>query len=184
MGNSVLKTDIVEVAEGTDSFRIIRCPDNRPAQKIYERFIAEVIDTTLIIILFYPSQIVSRSIVNTLINFIFNNRFDYFNQVNITTFFLTYFIVKSFYYYILYRQKCTTLGKKFYRLRVYRVNTQEPIGIIRIIIREIFGKTLTFLFFPFSFLWYLYDSKSRLPHDLCAGTMVVEELEEHNGLDY
>ena len=70
-------------------------------------------------------------------------------------FMLTFMFAKSIYYYFLYRHKCTTLGKNFH-FRVYRTNTQEPIGIIRIIIREFIGAANNIFT---SLAWYLFDDK-------------------------
>ena len=184
MGNGALKTDIIEVEEGTDSFTIVRCPDNRPANNILKRFFAELIDVGIICLVFYPIQILVISIAGKLAT-----TFDFYQYIssdglNLTIFIATFMSVKCFYYYVLYRQKCSTLGKKFFHFRVYRTNTQEPIGIIRIFLREIIGKLFSFLIFPITLGWYLYDKKARLPHDFLGGTMVVEELEEHNGIDY
>lgn len=184
MGNSALKTDIIEVEEGTDTFRIIRSPDNRPATSILKRFIAEIIDSIIVLFLFFPIQLVSINVGKLLIDSLFQIEPMSMDNINLIIFFSSFYFTKSAYYYVLYRQKCTTLGKKFFHFRVYRTNTQEPIGIIRIFIREILGKSLTLIFLPISFIWYLFDGKSRFPHDLLAGTMAVEELEEHNGIDY
>ena len=184
MGNSALKTEIIEIEEGTDSFRIVRCPDNRPAQDILKRFSAEVIDCLIIGLIFFFSQILTLGFARLFVSPYINEKIISGDVLNLIIFASTYFFVKSSYYYVLYRQKCTTLGKKFFHFRIYRTNTQEPIGIIRIIIREFIGKNITLIFFPLSFLWYLIDSKSRLPHDIISGTMAVEELKEHNGIDY
>ena len=184
MGNGALKTDIIEVEEGTDSFTIVRCPDNRPAKFIFKRFISEIIDYLIVSLLFFPLQIITVNISSTIINWnpkTFGNKAD---VINLGIFLLTFIFTKSIYYYFLYRHKCTTLGKKFFHFRVYRTNTQEPIGIIRIIIREFIGKLLTLIFLPLSLAWYLFDDKARFPHDFLGGTMVVEELKEHNGIEY
>ena len=184
MGNSAIKTDIIEVEEGTDSFKIVRCPDGRPASDILKRLIAEFIDFIIISVIFLPSQAVTLSFARIFFettNFIPEQFSDIFEA---TIFFITYSLVKGSYYYFLYRQKCTTLGKKFFHFRVYRTNTQEPIGILRILLREYIGKTISFIIFPFSIIWYFFDNKSRFPHDFLGGTMVVEELKEHNGIDY
>jgi len=184
MGNSALETQIIQVEEGTDTFRIIRSPDNRPAQSIMKRFLAELIDHFIIGAIFFIAQIITLNINYIILSKLNLNNSQVTDQINLFIFAFTYFFSKSIYYYILYRQKCTTFGKKFFHYRVYRNNTQEPIGIIRIIIREFFGKSVTLLFFPLSFLWYLLDSKNRLPHDFMSGTMLVEELKEHNGIDH
>lgn len=184
MGNSLLKTDIIEVEEGTDSFRIIRCPDNRPANYIFKRFIAEIIDHLIIAVLFFPAQLMSIGIIDYLIKIKINYVDLNLDVIHFVIFSLTFLAVKSFYYYVLYRQKCTTLGKKLFHFRVYRANTQEPIGIIRIIFREVIGKFITILFLPLSLAIYIFDTKARFPHDYFGGTMVVEELEEHDGIDY
>jgi len=184
VGNGALKTDIIEVEEGTDSFTIVRSPDNRPAKFIFKRFISEIIDYLIVSLLFFPLQIITVNISSTIINWnpkIFGNKED---VINLGIFLLTFIFTKSIYYYFLYRHKCTTLGKKFFHFRVYRTNTQEPIGIIRIIIREFIGKLLTLIFLPLSLAWYLFDDKARFPHDFLGGTMVVEELKEHNGIEY
>lgn len=184
MGNSALKTEIIEIEEGTDTFRIVRCPDNRPADDILKRFAAELIDGAIIGFFFFITQLFTITLCGKIFHFFNINKFMSIDKIYLITFSATYLFVKCSYYYILYRQKCTTFGKKFFHFRVYRTNTQEPIGILRILIREVFGKAITIIFLPISFLWYLLDSKSRLPHDLLSGTMTVEELKEHNGIDY
>ena len=184
MGNSALKTEIIEVEEGTDSFKIVRCPDNRPATDILKRVVAEIIDMAIIFLIFFPFQFVAINICEVFLENYSKIKILNTNNLNLIIFLSTFYVIKSGYYYILYRQKCSTLGKKFFNFRIYRLNTQEPIGIIRIIFREIIGKNITLLFLPFSLAWYLYDTKSRFPHDLIAGTMAVEELKEHNGIDY
>lgn len=184
MGNSALKTEIIEIEEGTDTFKIVRCPDNRPAQDILKRFAAEIIDGIIINFLFIISQFVTLSVFEKIVTTIDKQQFIEINKANLIIFIMTYIFVKCSYYYVLYRQKCTTLGKKLFHFRIYRTNTQEPIGILRIFLREVIGKLITLIIFPISFIWYLFDTKSRLPHDLIAGTIAVEELKEHNGIEY
>jgi len=184
VGNSALKTEIIEIEEGTNTFRIVRSPDNRPVEDLMKRFAAEVIDGIIINTAFIFIQIIVLSVSEKIIETFDKNQFINLDKANITIFMMTYLVVKCSYYYVLYRQKCTTFGKKLFHFRIYRTNTQEPIGIIRILIREVIGKLITLIFFPISFIWYLFDSKSRLPHDLIAGTMAVEELKEHNGIDF
>ena len=184
MGNGAIKTNIIEVEEGTDSFTIIRSPDNRPAKFILKRFISEIIDYIIISLLFFPLQIITVKLSSSITSFGPPALGQKADMINLIIFVLTFICTKSIYYYFLYRHKCTTLGKKFFHFRVYRTNTQEPIGIIRIIIREFIGKFLTLIFLPLSLIWYLIDYKARFPHDLLGGTMVVEELKEHNGIEY
>ena len=138
----------------------------------------------MIVNLLFSLQIITVNISSTIMNIGANSLEHKADFINLCVFMLTFIFAKSIYYYFLYRHKCTTLGKKFFHFRVYRTNTQEPIGIIRIIIREFIGKLLTLIFLPLSLAWYLFDDKARFPHDFLGGTMVVEELKEHNGIDY
>ena len=113
MGNSALKTEIIEVEEGTDTFRIIRSPDNRPTSSILKRFIAEIIDSFIVLLLFFPIQLLAINVGKLLIDNFIQIKTLGVDNINLAIFFTSFYFTKSAYYYVLYRQKCTTLGKVF-----------------------------------------------------------------------
>jgi uncharacterized RDD family membrane protein YckC len=65
-----------------------------------------------------------------------------------------------------------TLGKWATGLRIERKDG-GPVGIGRILLRHLFGYTLSLIIFGLGFLFAAFDSQGRALHDMIAGTLVV-----------
>ena len=79
------------------------------------------------------------------------------------------------YYYYLYRYKGTTVGKKYFNLSIYRYNTFEPIGLLRVFFRELIFKPLAVAVFPATLIHYLFQIEGLFIHDILSKSFVVKE---------
>lgn len=70
----------------------------------------------------------------------------------------------------------TTLGKKFFNLRVIRTDSTK-ISLGRAFLREFFGKIVSSIFFSLGFFWIIWDKKKQGWHDKIADTYVIQERE-------
>ena len=79
------------------------------------------------------------------------------------------------YYYFLYKFKTTTIGKRYFRLHTYRYNSFEPIGLVRIILRELIFKFLELAVLPATIIHFLQQKEGLFIHDVLSRTIVVKE---------
>ncbi|MAW07191.1 MAG: hypothetical protein CME61_02795 [Halobacteriovoraceae bacterium] len=79
------------------------------------------------------------------------------------------------YYYYLYRYKGTTVGKKYFNLSIYRYNTFEPIGLLRVFFRELLFKPLAVAVFPATLIHYFFQGEGLFIHDILSKSFVVKE---------
>lgn len=70
-----------------------------------------------------------------------------------------------------------TLGKIMLKLRVIKKNGQR-IGILDALVRNVFGYTISGIFF-LGYLWAMFDREKQAWHDKLAGTLVVDERREN-----
>lgn len=79
------------------------------------------------------------------------------------------------YYYFLYKFKTTTIGKRYFKLKTYRYHSFEPIGLIRIIARELIFKFLELAVLPATIIHFLIQKEGLFIHDVLSKTIVVKE---------
>lgn len=83
------------------------------------------------------------------------------------------------YYVYFTSNKGQTLGKKIFKIKVLRVDTNKIPGYNKGIIREVFGKGIEMFLMGFlglgllGYLWMIWDKKGQTWHDKIAGTVVI-----------
>lgn len=70
--------------------------------------------------------------------------------------------------------KSTSLGKRLLGLKVYNINTKEPIGFFMMLIRETLGKIISTLVFSLGFIWILLDKDKQGWHDKLVSSIVCK----------
>ena len=75
---------------------------------------------------------------------------------------MNFFSVFVSYYYFLYKFKTTTIGKRYFKLKTYRYHSFEPIGLIRIIARELIFKFLELAVLPATIIHFLIQKEGFL----------------------
>ena len=68
----------------------------------------------------------------------------------------------------------TTLGKKFYHLRVIRTDDAK-VGLGKAFLREFVGRILSSLIFSLGYFWVIWDKEKQGWHDKIAKTYVVQD---------
>ncbi len=105
----------------------------------------------------------------------------YFLKENQNTGFLLIGLLFSFaglgfyvYYliYMLYKQN-QTIGKKIFKIKVIKINSNEELTIYDCILREIIGKFLSAVPFMLGFLWAIFNRERMTFHDKLTKTKVV-----------
>ena len=81
------------------------------------------------------------------------------------------------YYYLFYQYKTTTIGKRYFRLKAYRYNSLEPIGLVRIFFREIVFKLISTILFPSTIIHFLLQKEGLFIHDVLSKTFVVKDID-------
>ncbi len=66
-----------------------------------------------------------------------------------------------------------TPGKMVMKIKVMRLDQQEPPGYVTAFLRETVGKFISGLFFFLGYLWMVWDDKKQTWHDKIANTIVV-----------
>lgn len=84
-------------------------------------------------------------------------------EIGVNLLYLTWFLVS-------YGQ---TPGKMICRIRVIKVDGY-PNGWKTVILREIFGRIVSFLIFCLGYLWVAFDFRKQGWHDKIAGTYVIK----------
>ena len=146
-----------------------------PAANIFKRSLAQVIDEVLVFTFAYPiflAQIFIYPLIFVGINVPQTEGIVLAQQIFAG--FITFCAIIS-YYYFQYRYKCTTIGKRIFNYRVYKFNSSEPIGIFKIINRDIFGKLISLALFPISIYLFYRSKEKRFLHDYLANTQVIKE---------
>ena len=66
-------------------------------------------------------------------------------------------------------------GKKLLGLRVIHLETGEPAGFWRMLLREVVGKWVSGAILGLGYLWAIWDNRKQGWHDKIAGTVVLRE---------
>jgi uncharacterized RDD family membrane protein YckC len=69
--------------------------------------------------------------------------------------------------------KGTTLGHAILRMHVITVDGGQRAGFLRMLGREVLGKSISSLFFGLGYFWALWDERKLTWHDKIFGTYVV-----------
>lgn len=149
-----------------------------PERNFFRRIGANIIDYLLIALIIVPLYFQT----DYLFFLIKGGRYSI--SPHFETYELVEFLSKSFvilasftsYFYFFYRFKATTVGKKFFNLNTYRYNSHEPIGLIRVIAREIFFKAFAIAVFPTTIIHFLLQPEGLFIHDILTKSMVVKEI--------
>jgi len=87
--------------------------------------------------------------------------------------FAIFFLFAYFIYRLVMLGRGQTLGKKVLGLRVVNAQTGSIPGFWRMVVREIFGRFVSGLFFGVGYVWAIFDKNGQAWHDKLAGTVVV-----------
>lgn len=71
-----------------------------------------------------------------------------------------------------FMSKSTSIGKRILGLKVYKKDTEKPLGFFMMLIREVIGKAISGLIFCLGFLWILFDKNNQGWHDKLVGSIV------------
>lgn len=93
-----------------------------------------------------------------------------FNTLNI----LISLLIGEFYYIYLIGKFGQTLGKKWLRVKVIKIGTDEVPGYFKAFLRDGVGKILSAIILLLGYFWMLWDSQKQTWHDKIAGTIVVK----------
>lgn len=69
--------------------------------------------------------------------------------------------------------KSTTLGKSILGMKVYQKDG-EPVGFLKMLLREIFGKTISGMIFSLGYIWILIDDENQAWHDKFIDSLVLK----------
>jgi len=75
---------------------------------------------------------------------------------------------------IYFWSKSTSIGKKMLRMTIVDKDTGKPIGLGKMLLREIIGKYLSGLVLCFGYLLILFDSNNQGLHDKIVNSVVME----------
>ncbi|QUH22219.1 RDD family protein [Alkaliphilus sp. B6464] len=71
--------------------------------------------------------------------------------------------------------KSTSIGKKILGMIIVDKKTGNPIGLGRMLIREIIGKYISGFFLSLGFIWILFDDEKQGWHDKIVSTVVIDK---------
>ena len=86
--------------------------------------------------------------------------------------FCAYFLVQVYFF-----TKSKTIGKAILGLQVISSADGKPIGVWKMLLREVFAKKASAVIFGLGYLWILIDDKNRGWHDKIVETYVVDLVE-------
>jgi uncharacterized RDD family membrane protein YckC len=149
----------------------------QPEKNLFKRAAANIIDYTIIGVMITPVYFYIEHLFQLL------NGGTYGFSPHQEKYEILEFILQSFnflsifvgYYYFLYKFKTTTVGKKYFNLKTYRYHSFEPIGLIRIIARELVFKFLELAVLPATIIHFLIQKEGLFIHDVLTKTIVVKE---------
>ena len=149
----------------------------KPERNLFTRLAANLIDYAIIAIIIFPFYFYIDQVFYALSGgpYTFTPQQEKYELFEFILKSLTILSVWSGYYYFLYKFKATTLGKRYFNLSTYRYKGHEPIGLIRIFLREIIFKFLALIVFPATIIHFLLQEEGLFIHDVLTRTIVVRE---------
>lgn len=148
-----------------------------PAKNLFVRLGANLIDYTVIALIIFPFYFYIDQVFYALTGgpYTFTPDHEKYELLEFALKSLCIISVWSGYYYFLYKFRATTLGKRYFHLSTYRYKCHEPIGIVRIIMRELIFKFLAAVVFPATIIHFLLQDEGLFIHDVLTRTIVVKE---------
>jgi uncharacterized RDD family membrane protein YckC len=131
---------------------------------IFRRFLATAIDPTLAILIYFTVVGVSGGVAGSLFG----------DAAAVLAIVIAVIACMVFFWWFL--GKGMTPGKWLLGLQVIEKHSGEYPGLLRMIIRETFGKFLSGLFLGIGYFWAIWDKDAQAWHDKIAGTVVVRRL--------
>ena len=90
----------------------------------------------------------------------------------VTAVFCVYFLVQVYFF-----TKSKTIGKAVLGLQVISSVDGKPVGVWKMLLREVFAKKASAVIFGLGYIWILIDDKNRGWHDKIVETYVVDLIE-------
>ncbi|GAA0115324.1 RDD family protein [Clostridium senegalense] len=80
-------------------------------------------------------------------------------------------IIIQFYFW----SKSTSMGKAILKMKVLDKRTRQPVGFLKMVLRELIGKQVSGLFFGLGYIWIFIDKDNQAWHDKIFDTIVVDQ---------
>lgn len=132
-----------------------------------KRFLANVLDSGLFVILFMISTSFIRLVVGvppTVVSVI---------HIVLQLLLLAYILIQ-----LVFMAGGRSIGKKACGIKVVKKGNKDKVNLGIMIIRETVGKAISGLVFSLGFIWILIDSDNQGWHDKLMSTVVVEDTHQ------
>ncbi len=84
---------------------------------------------------------------------------------------------------IYYWTKSTTFGKHVLSMKIIRVNTENELNFLQMLLRQTVGKLLSFSILNLGFIWIIIDNERQGWHDKILDCVVIDTKDKIDPID-